>query len=224
MINPDKTIRERHSVRKYTDKAIEGETLTHLQEIIKQCNKESGMNIQLVLNDSSAFDNFILHHGRLQNAKNYIALVGNKKAKDLDETAGYYGEKIVLEAQEMGLNTCWVGGTYSKKSVKAEIGDDEKIVAVIAVGYGENQGVPHSSKTFEDVSVTVDGTVWYKKGVEYALLAPTALNQQKFKFQLLDNNIVSVKAEFGAMTKIDKGIAKYHFEIGAGNAKFSFKD
>ena len=63
---------------------------------------------------------------------------------------------------------------------------------------------------------------WFQKGVEAALLAPTAMNQQKFLFRL-DKNMVSVKAGFGLYTKIDMGIVKYHFEIGAGKENFQWE-
>ena len=126
--------------------------------------------------------------------------------------------------QELGLNSCWVAGTYSKSSVKVNINKDEKLVCIIAVGYGENSGYSRKSKSFDDVSISKEVPEWYKKGIEYALLAPTAINQQKFKFELLDNNVVSVKAGIGPMTKIDLGIVKYHFELGAGKDNFKWKE
>ena len=215
-------IKSRHSVRQYLDKPIEKEKIDILSNLVEECNKEANLNIQLVLNDSSAFDKFILHYGRIKNCKNYLAMIG-KKSKDLDELIGYFGEKIVLKAQEMGLNTCWVAGTYSKGSVKANINNDEKLVCIIALGYGENQGIEHKGKKFEDVSKTNKVPDWYKKGVEYALLAPTALNEQKFKFELKDGNTVSIKPGIGSMTKIDMGIVKYHFELGALKDNFKWE-
>lgn len=224
MKNVEETIKSRHSVRKYTDKPIEEGLVENLNTLINECNKEGNLNIQLVLNDSDTFDKFILHYGKIRNAKNYIALIGKKVEKNLDEKVGYYGEKLVLEAQELGLNTCWVAGTYSKGLVKAKINEDEKLVCIIAIGYGESQGVPHKGKSFDDVSVTKDAPDWYKKGIEYALLAPTAINQQKFKFELINNNIVIAKAGIGPMAKIDLGIVKYHFELGAGKDNFRWKE
>lgn len=60
---------------------------------------------------------------------------------------------------------------------------------------------------------------WFKKGIDAALLAPTAMNQQKFKF-ILNDNKVKAKAGIGFYSKIDLGIAKYHFEIGAQKENF----
>ena len=221
MENIEKIIRERHSVRSYLDREIEKEKQKAINELINKINKGQNLNIQLILNDKEVFDKFILHYGRLKNCKNYIALIG-KKEKSLDEKVGYYGEQIVLKAQEIGLNTCWVAGTYKKSSVKATINKDEKLVCIIAIGYGETQGNQRKSKNIEDVSISKNYPDWYKKGVEFALLAPTAINEQKFKFEYIDEENVKAMPGMGPMTKIDLGIVKYHFELGS-NKKINWK-
>ena len=145
-----------------------------------------------------------------------------KKGGNLDEQCGYYGEKIVLHAQQMGLNTCWVAMTYKKIPSAFKVESGEKLTVVIAVGYGETEGIPHKSKTPEAVSSSNGNTPqWFKNGIDAALLAPTALNQQKFKFSL-DGNKVSVKAGLGFYTRIDLGIVKYHFEMAAGKENFTW--
>ena len=175
--------------------------------------------MQLVLDEPQAFDSFMAHYGKFSGVKNYIAIIG-KKSANLEEISGYYGEKVVLSAQQLGLNTCWVAMTYSKTKGAFEFREGEKLCCVIAIGYGKTQGVPHKSKTIEKVS-KVNGNMpdWFRKGVEAALLAPTAVNQQKFQFAL-DGNKVSAKAGMGFYSKIDLGIAKYHFEIGANVKNF----
>ena len=210
----EKIIKERHSVRNYLDKEIEQEKIDKLNKKIKEINEKEKLNIQLIINDKEVFDKFILHYGRLKNCKNYIALIG-KKDKLLKEKIGYFGEQIVLLAAELGLNTCWVAGTYKKSSVKAKINKDEKLICIIAIGYGTTNGTDRKSKTIEEVSLSKEYPDWYKKGIEYALLAPTALNEQKFKFKYIDESTIKVIPGKGPMTKIDLGIVKYHFELGA---------
>ena len=223
MKNIDETVKSRHSVRRDKEDTIPKKIVDHLNKIIDNCNKESGLNIQLKTEDKDTFASYKLHYGKIYDCANYIALIGNKKEKHLEEIVGYYGQKIVLEAQEMGLNTCWVGAGYSKSSLNVEVLPGQKIVCVIAIGYGLHNGKSRPSKTYDDVSVTKDSPDWYQKGIEYALLAPTAINQQKFKFELLENNIVSVKAGIGPFSKVDLGIVKYHFELGAGTSNFTWK-
>ena len=95
---------ERHSVRAYSDDKIEGETLAAMTRAVAEVNEQSGLHFQLVTNDEKAFGGAAAHYGKFENVKNYIAVVG-KKSPDLHEKAGYYGEKLVLIAQSLGLNT-----------------------------------------------------------------------------------------------------------------------
>ena len=209
----------RHSVRQYQSRPLEEEASSALRREIEACNRESGLHIQLVTNEPKAFDGFMAHYGKFRGVTNYIAMIG-KRGSDLEETCGYYGERLVLRAQQLGLNTCWVAMTYSKVKAAYAVAPGEKLCIVIALGYGENQGVPHKSKAVSQVSRT-EGTPpdWFQAGVSAALLAPTAMNQQKFTFSL-DGNRVTAKAGVGFYSKIDLGIAKYHFELGAGTEHF----
>lgn len=208
-------MRARHSVRQYLQKPLTQEAITALTEEIDACNRASGLHIQLVTNEPRAFDGFMAHYGKFSGVANYIAMIG-KKGPSLEETCGYYGERLVLKAQQLGLNTCWVAMTYSKVKSAYVTDNGEKLCIVIALGYGATQGVPHKSKPVEKV-MQAEGTIpqWFRNGVEAALLAPTAMNQQKFVFSL-HNGKVSAKAGVGFYSRIDLGIAKYHFEIGAG--------
>lgn len=214
-------MKERHSVRQYEDRPLDQNAVAALQEEISACNREGGLHIQLVTNEPKAFDGFMAHYGKFSGVRNYIAMIG-KKGPDLEEKCGYYGERLVLKAQQLGLNTCWVAMTYSKIKTAFTVADGEKLCIVISLGYGKTNGVPHKSKSADAVA-KADGVfpAWFKAGVEAALLAPTAMNQQKFLFTL-DGNRVSAKAGFGLYTKIDLGIARYHFEIGAGKENFKW--
>lgn len=214
-------MKARHSVRQYKNQPIHPEAISDLQGEIDDCNQKSGLHIQLVTNEPKAFDSFMAHYGKFSGVTNYIAMIG-KKNSVLDEKCGYFGERLVLKAQELGLNTCWVAMTYSKIKTAFTVEQGEKLCAVIALGYGKNQGVPHKSKAISKVS-KAKGEMpdWFKKGIEAALLAPTAMNQQKFLFTL-DGGKVSAKSGMGFYTKLDLGIVKYHFVLGAGKENFEW--
>lgn len=211
----------RHSVRQYREEALRKEDAALLREEIEACNAESGLHIQLVCGEPKAFSGFLARYGKFSGVTNYIALVG-KKGPDLSETCGYFGERIVLRAQQIGLNTCWVAMTYSKVPSAFSAGEGEKLCAVIAVGYGKTQGSGHRVKSVREVT---EGEPpfpeWFVSGVEAALLAPTAMNQQKFRFALQGNR-VSATAGSGFYTKLDLGIVKYHFAMGAGADAFTW--
>ena len=211
----------RHSVRQYREEALRKEDAALLREEIEACNAESGLHIQLVCGEPKAFSGLLARYGKFSGVTNYIALVG-KKGPDLSETCGYFGERIVLRAQQIGLNTCWVAMTYSKVPRAFSAGEGEKLCAVIAVGYGKTQGSGHRVKSVREVT---EGEPpfpeWFVSGVEAALLAPTAMNQQKFRFALQGNR-VSATAGSGFYTKLDLGIVKYHFAMGAGADAFTW--
>ena len=232
-------IEARHSVRAYKDQPLSEEVVKVLEEEMVKLNREGQLHIQLILNEPKAFQGTIAKYGKFRNANNYLVMAG-RKADDLDERVGYYGEHLVLLAQTLGLNTCWVGLSYTKVPGTYVLGEDEKIVCYIAIGYGETQGAGHKIKTVEQVSrsaiSTLDSTKdtsavppsWFRRGVEAALLAPTAVNQQKFSFEYLGlkdgRHQVRAKKGFSLIgyTQIDLGIAKYHFEIGAGDVDFDW--
>lgn len=207
-------MQQRHSVRQYVDKVIEGDKRCVLNELIDSVNEEGDLNVQIFYDEPKCFDSFMAHYGKFTGVSNYIALVG-KKSADLDERAGYYGEQIVLKAQELGLNTCWVALTHGK--TKAEIKKGEKLVCVIALGYGKTRGVEHKSKLLTQLSNCSESSPeWFKLGIAAAALAPTAMNQQKFYFELLSDGKVKLSKRKGFYTALDKGIVKYHFELASG--------
>lgn len=206
-------MKARHSVRQYSGKKIESEKKEILTGLVKECNAESGLHIQIMFDEPKCFNSMMAHYGKFSGVENYIALVGSKCA-DLEEKAGYYGEKLVLKAQELGLNTCWVALTHGKST--AQINAGEKLVCIIALGYGDVQGTAHKNKPLEQLCNCASSMPdWFSKGMEAVLLAPTAVNQQKFYFTL-ENDKVSVKAGKGVYTKLDLGIVKYHFEAVTG--------
>ena len=211
-------IKSRHSVRYYRNEPIAEETRAELEALIGACNAESGRHMQLIVEDPECFDTLLAHYGMFKNVRNYIAVVGPKDMADLEEKGGYYGQKVVIAAQQMGLNTCWVAGTYKRGKCKAVLEDGEKIVCVIAIGYGESEGTRHKSKPLSKICdiPEADMPVWFKNGVKAAMMAPTAMNQQKFKITLEGGRPV-ITAGAGPMTRIDLGIVKYNFEAVSGH-------
>lgn len=206
-------MRARHSVRQYTAEKIEPQKREALEELARECNEASGLNIQLFFEEPKCFAGRMAHYGSFLGVENYIALVG-KKSPDLEEKVGYYGEKLVLKAQELGLSTCWVALTHGKSQAQIEKG--EKLACVIAVGYGKNQGKPHKDKPLEKLcNCSAKMPDWFARGMEAVLLAPTAMNQQKFYFTL-EGDRVRARAGRGFLTKMDLGIVKYHFEAATG--------
>ena len=265
-------IQARHSVRHYLAKPIGAEELAALQREIVRVNAESGLHVQLLCGESKAFS-VPMGYGKFSGVENYLVMAGPKSGQ-LDFLVGYYGEQLVLLAQQLGLNAGWAAVSYRKVQGTYELAPGEKIACYIAIGYGQTQGVPHRSKAPEELSnLSADSPEWFRRGVKAALLAPTAVNQQKFRIELKDvsgygaglrsavdmadsravaasdagakdggsNSWAVAASDAGAKdggsdsravvsiskgvsligyTQMDMGIAKLHFEIGAGTENF----
>ena len=220
-------IKQRRSVRCYAERSIDAEKLDALKALVQKINEKADLHFQLITEEPEAFNSRLSHYGNFRNVKNYFALVG-KKAKDLNERIGYYGQQLVLLAEQLGLNTCWVALTYSKKKAQVEIAPDETCVCLISLGYGAEKPVRHKSKVFSQVTNIpkgIDVPEWFLRGVDTALFAPTAINQQKFKLILgEDGKSVAAKRGIGYYSKVDLGIVRLNFELGAGKDKFNWTD
>ncbi len=204
----------RHSVRQYQEKPIEATVIDRLNEEIARCNKEGGLHIQLVLDEPNAFTGGMVKYGKFKGVRNYLAMVGPKGA---DEAIGYYGQHLVLLAQTLGLNSCWVGMSVGKQPDRYQVAAGEKMHCVVALGYGANQGVQHPMRPMEKfIKASMPLPDWFRRGMEAAVLAPTAVHQQRFEFELVDDHTVG-------WAKLDLGIVKYNFEVAAGKENFAWK-
>ncbi len=210
-----KAMLERNSVRRYTDKTLKKEHIDALSKAIGNVNKESGLHFQLITNEPEAFQGKAASYGHFSGCTDYIVAVG---PKNKDEEIGYYGEELVLTCQALGINSCWVALTFNKRKVKYDINKGEKFYLVISIGYGVHQGRPHKNKPVDELySCEGEAPEWFMDGVNASMTAPTAVNQQKFHFTYKGGNKVKAKALIGPYSKMDLGIAKFHFELGAKN-------
>lgn len=209
---------KRHMVRKYIDRKIPDDLVSKLNERIEENNKKYDLAIKLMLNNDKAV-NSIIKLLLAKGVKNYIILAGNDTT-DLAEKLGYSSADIMLYSQTLGLNTWYVGGTFNRGVSKYV--PDKKVIGIVAIGYGINNGVAHKCKKLEEVS-SYDGIMpeWFKEGVEASLLAPTALNKQDYKI-IGKGNKVKIKIDNGIFTGANKGLIKYHFELGAGIENFKW--
>lgn len=226
MITLQEAIKQRHAVRHYFDKPLPAEVCDVLNARIAECNTQGHIHLQLVTDEPKAFGRGIPHYGVFSGVSNYIALVGPRDPS-VDIRLGYYGEQIVLLAQQLGLNTCWVALTFNKVPSAFEVREGEVLRGVITIGYGKNPGHAHKSKSLSqvaDLSVSQKQHPWYYSGIEAALLAPTAINHQKFRFGLNSQGRVVLKAGAGLYVKMDLGIVRYHFEVGAGTDNFEWEE
>lgn len=216
------TIRERHSVREYDGKPLSRAEFDALGAVVEECARESGLDIQLVSDNPEVF-NVIARFGLIRGCRTHVAfVVDDAKAGDVaaDEAIGYWGQKIVLAAQDMGLNTCWCALCSRKKS-RAVVAPGKKIRLIVAVGHGKTQGFSRKTKSVEALSSVecAKAPAWFAAAMEAAQLAPTAMNNQNFKITLLsDVKTVRIDAPQSGLNVIDEGIVRCNFEIAANEA------
>ena len=217
----DEAMRSRHTVRRYTDRKLPGEVLEALDGRIQKNNREYGLAMNLVTENTEAFGP-LLRLFLAKGVRHYVILAGRDRP-GLDEAVGYCGADVMLFAQTLGLNSWWVGGTFRRKGLQKNAAPEaERILGLLALGYGAVQGLPHKSKRPEDVAAYEgEAPAWFARGTEALLLAPTALNWQAFTLRGKGRE-VSLTCGGGTFSGVDLGIGKYHFEIGAGRENFDW--
>ena len=227
-------IKKRCSRRKYTNRPIDSKYVKQLEDIIALFNKESGLNIKLVIGSGAElFNGFRKSYGLFVGVQNYIAMIGNKDLPDRMEKVGRYGEKIILEATAMGLSSCWVGTSYDKKAATTLCRANDTLDCVIAIGYSDEKhslkermmeyGMHRHDKTKESLSESeAPVPEWFRLGMDAVYLAPTARNLRPFVFKYKDGQVTASITMPTETAMIDLGIAKLHFELGAGGGSWEY--
>ena len=220
-------MKKRCSRRKYTNRPIDSKYVQQLEDSIALYNKESGLNIKLVIGSGAElFSGFRKSYGLFVGVQNYIAMIGSKTLLNRMEKVGRFGEKIILEATAMGLSTCWVGTSYDKNAAKELCEGNEELDCVIAVGYSDEKhslkermmeyGTHRQNKSKEALIESEEHVPeWFKQGMDAVYLAPTARNLRPFVFKYKDGQVTASTTVQSETAMIDLGIAKLHFALGA---------
>ncbi len=205
----------RISQRRYLTAPLEEGVRTAVERIIEQYNRKAGLHISLVCGKSDVFT------GHISSARNYLVLAGQAGDPHLEEKCGYYGEIVVLAATALGLSTCWVGGTYDRNLCLNHLNKGERLVCVIAIGYGAGSTSAHtphrSTKSPGQLSANLsEAPEWFSEALTAVQLAPSAMNRQGVSFEWTDDGTVKGYAtDSESFSMVDLGIAKLHFELGA---------
>jgi len=228
-------IETRRSRRKYVPAPLGPGHVKKLQGLIDEYNSKANLDIRLVVNNGEAFGGLRKSYGMLSGVRNYFGLIGDKNDPVNIEKLGYYGELLVLHATALGLGTCWVGGTFDRASCPFDLAKGRSVICAITVGsVGEKMSVKEKfisklthrkTKSAEEMYAS-DSPVpeWFLRGMESVKLAPSAVNRQPVMFTYNDSGAVAatVKDISGEGFALDLGIAKLHFELGAGGGKWEF--
>ena len=128
-------LEKRISVRAYEKRPLAPELAAELQAAVDACNAAAGLHFQLVDNNAAKKPAVKLAPGMFSGeVYTCVLLVGPEDALG-GELVGYFSEKLILKAVSLGLGTCWVAGTYDRKSVSPVLGEGEKLWGVVPIGY-----------------------------------------------------------------------------------------
>lgn len=213
---------KRLSQRRYLPQPLTSSEREELEALIDHCNRRSGLHISLVCDHPEPFT------GHLTHVRSYLVFAGQAGDIHLEEKCGYYGEYIILAATAMGLGTCWVGGTYDRSDCLCRLTKGERLVCVAAVGHSASTASPHaphrSTKSIAELSAGLEeAPTWFSDALTAVQLAPSAMNRQGVRFELLPNGTVrGVVTDNEVFSMVDLGIAKLHFELGANGGDWDW--
>ena len=228
-------IKQRESVRNYTGQRLSAEQISKIEDFIKANKAPFGINarIEFICAKTEEKATKLGTYGFISGAADYLALI-YEDAPLADEGSAYLFEQVVLFCTQLGLGTCWLGGSFNRKDFKTQIAlqENEKIRIVSPIGYKSDKtrfidsllkpkkvrnnprkafGAIFFDKDFS-VPLTEDKAGIYAQPLEMVRLAPSANNKQSWRV-VFDNGILHFyKTPSSGFSGIDMGIALCHFE------------
>ncbi|MBW3080775.1 nitroreductase family protein [Bifidobacterium saguinibicoloris] len=241
----------RTAVRAYDDEPIDDDMARQIDMTLDPLNLIGGLDLQLVRDQPKVFAEANAS-GHLTNAANYLAVVGPKDDEEARERAGFYTERAVLAATLRGLGTLWVAGSWDRAEAArhCRIRNSEELYLGVVIGHPEHhvermaksyeelaefQRTHRPTKTFEQFTAGMSAEAreaapaWFRAGVEAAMKAPSAMNRQPVTFTYdADDDTAAAHIDPAAgdehWASNDLGIAKLHFQIGAGQGRWAWGD
>ena len=221
-------IDERISCRAYDEREVEAEKLDQLAACIEEGNAAGGLRMVLVRPEDGGSKLRLAKAMFAGRPSTYVALISGTSEEERDRL-GYYGEKVALLAQQLGLATCWVAGTYDRGTVEVPLNPGEELFSVMPVGYAAPK-MPLKQRTVRaalrrrdkkptTVYAGYDGAPdWTRAGIDAVIKGPSAVNGQPWVFV---DSIRGISATLPdnkrGVELIDLGIAKLHFQLGAAS-------
>jgi hypothetical protein len=232
-----RAIEQRYSRRSFSDQRIDEDMLLRLEALCETINaSEDGVRV-IVAPEMTAgvFRGIVGAYGKVSGAPSGLIFLGNTATTHINERVGYHGEAAVLEATALGLDTCWVGGFFSREKAAsyAVLAPEEQVFAVSPLGYAQattsfsekmlkRMAKSHKRKPLEEIAPGIESGTWPEWAVDAAAaarVAPSAVNRQPWRFRMEEASVVlyldSPKDSYQIAKRLDCGIAMMHFETAA---------
>lgn len=231
-MNYEEAIKGRRSIRKYNKKELSKNELNSIKKEIKQTNTVLGTEIKTKIVKKEIIDEFVKgiigNYGKIESPY-YLVISNDGRKKELIDT-GFFGEKIILDLTKKKLGTCWIGKIGKKEDLAKNLGLSNPPVALIAFGEPQEKvyrSKEPSRKNLKKLILEGNPSESYKKILELVRYAPSAVNQQPWRFIVKENQIDFYLTNKGIFKKlltrisnlkklnyIDMGIALRHAELG----------
>lgn len=232
---PLQLLQARYSVRAYSEEPIPHALLNKLKATVTMINShQHGLKFRIVTDDPEPMKSFSRSYGSFTNPRNYMAAVVDTAVDDVYERAGYFAEQFVIKAVELGLGTCFVGGTFNENKVKAPLRAGEKILFIVLFGFPlgkekllarltvkfAHRKTMNAVDFFEPVSEALEAMTIFpnlKDGLEGVACAPSSLNKRPVRVNVKGRGKDAVPCAFvkeATPSKlIDLGIAKFNYNF-----------
>ncbi len=237
-------IATRHSRRSYdTHNPPDPEKLRDLEEFCQHFTPFPRARVVLVHGRGveEIYHNFILSYGIVTNPPATFLFIATE---DSYAELGYTGECAVLEAKRLGLDSCWIAGTFSKQIAKTfvSLAPGERVVAVAPLGNAlpkrsitekamsgllssrKRKYLPEICPQLKENPALLDTwPEWVQAALHAARIAPSGENCQPWRFHITEEHTIHIRYEMtghamtwpAAMRRLDCGIAMAHIEIAA---------
>ncbi|MDR1918392.1 MAG: hypothetical protein LBQ65_01955 [Tannerellaceae bacterium] len=228
------SILQRRSVRTYTGEALSQEHIERIEACIAGLQAPFGAQarVHLIHTDTPAGKVKLGTYGVIGGARDFLVLAYEEGAL-AEEGAAYLFEQVVLFCTSLGLGTCWLGGSFSRKDFGKQLAPKpgEKVRIVSPVGYPSDKkrfwesfigadGKHTSRKPFGtyffsgnfETPLREEGAGRYRQPLEMVRIAPSANNFQPWRVLLAEGALHFYhRKSLGGFDAIDSGIALAHF-------------
>lgn len=197
---------------------------------------EAGAHFQIITDNEDPFSGFDKGYGIFKNPRNYLACVMDTSFPDALERAGYFAEEFVVKATELGLGTCFIGGTYNASKADIQLRPDWKLLFIVVFGYPYSKerplarlmkGVVHMRKRENSYYYESGEASFNEMASKYHMLptaiealrcAPSSLNRQPAKIRVSGSGGLEIFADASnPKNLIDLGIAKFNVSYATGS-------
>ena len=181
----------RKSVRSYTGEALSPQLLDKVKAHYRELTGLfGGIETEISVLDNRRGQQRILSLFSVK-APYYLVFYSEEAPRYL-MNMGYLMEQMVLYMCSLGIGTCFIGSNKIKKELQEK--DGRKMVGIVA--FGKSKG-SHVRKQAEAKRLSIDQLCifkevprqWMRQLLESARLAPSAMNDQPWRFVVYDNRI-----------------------------------